>query len=379
MTAFVASLLFVTLAEMGDKTQLLAMAFATRFRPQTVLAAVFVATLLNHALAVAAGQLLTNAIPVNVITLVAAFSFVLFGLWTIRGDTLEGEDQRPTAFGPFMTVAIAFFLAEIGDKTQLTTISLAVKYPSPAAVLMGTTTGMVVADGLGILVGATLGKRLPDALIRLVSAGVFIGFGLVGVGAVLPSWMPPSMASVAVMGLAAVTLVAAHALFLKRLRLHGHAVAPAAEADLPRPASQLLFIGLLLLGWTVGLGRVPLLAAVDHWFAFALLAGLGWKLIHGVVRLRLAPQMVGSAPAALVLLLTALSFVDALVPGAPLAWIVAPAVLLLSAGFVLTATPMIARRRPGRLATRLAESRVTIGSGLLLVGIATQILIEHLR
>ena len=132
MPAFIASLLFVTLAEMGDKTQLLAMAFATRFPAPTVLAAVFVATLLNHALAVAAGRLLTTVIPLDVISLTAALSFILFGLWTIRGDTLEGEDQRHSSFGPFLTVAIAFFLAELGDKTQLATISLAVKYSDPS-------------------------------------------------------------------------------------------------------------------------------------------------------------------------------------------------------------------------------------------------------
>ncbi len=115
MSAFLASLLFVALAEMGDKTQLLAMAFATRFPVRTVLSAVLFATFLNHALAVAAGRLLTTVIPVEIISLVAALSFILFGLWTVRGDTLEGEDERGSAFGPFLTVAVAFFLAELGD------------------------------------------------------------------------------------------------------------------------------------------------------------------------------------------------------------------------------------------------------------------------
>src|SRR5512134_2168014 len=100
MAAFVASLLFVTLAEMGDKTQLLAMAFATQFRAGTVLLGVFIATVLNHALAVAAGRVLVSVIPLESISLVAALSFILFGLWTLRGDTLEGEDKQRSRFGP---------------------------------------------------------------------------------------------------------------------------------------------------------------------------------------------------------------------------------------------------------------------------------------
>jgi putative Ca2+/H+ antiporter (TMEM165/GDT1 family) len=222
MAAFLASVAFVTLAEMGDKTQLLAMAFATRFPAQTVLSAVFVATLLNHALAVAAGRMLTNAIPLEVISLAAALSFILFGLWTIRGDTLEGEDERPSAFGPFLTVAIAFFLAELGDKTQLTTISLAVRYADPIAVLLGTTAGMVVADRIGIGIGIVLGKRLPDALIRLVSAGVFIFFGFAGDSSVLTTWLPLAASTALLFGIVVATLGAAHYLIIQRRRLEAH-------------------------------------------------------------------------------------------------------------------------------------------------------------
>lgn len=94
MTAFLASLVFVVLAEMGDKTQLLAMAFAIRYSAYKVLIAVFLATLLNHSLAVAAGRFLTVIIPMDVISFIAALSFIVFGLWTIRGDRLEGEDKK---------------------------------------------------------------------------------------------------------------------------------------------------------------------------------------------------------------------------------------------------------------------------------------------
>lgn len=129
MTALLTSFGFVVLAEMGDKTQLLAMAFATRFKAGTVMLGVFAATVLNHFLAVLVGNYLTNVFPIQYIQIAASASFMLFGLWTIRGDKLEGEDQR-FKFSPFWTVAVTFFLAEMGDKAQLATIALAAKFES---------------------------------------------------------------------------------------------------------------------------------------------------------------------------------------------------------------------------------------------------------
>jgi Ca2+/H+ antiporter, TMEM165/GDT1 family len=185
MAAFIASFMFVVLAEMGDKTQLLAMAFAMKYNVYKVLIAVFLATLLNHALAVIAGHFLTVVIPMDIISFIAASSFIIFGLWTIRGDKLEGEDKKESRFGPIVTVAIAFFLAEMGDKTQLATISLAVKYQSMASVLMGTTLGMVVADAFGIIVGIVMRKHIPKKAIKWFSAIIFVLFGLSGVYRVL--------------------------------------------------------------------------------------------------------------------------------------------------------------------------------------------------
>jgi putative Ca2+/H+ antiporter (TMEM165/GDT1 family) len=185
MEAFIASFLFVVLAEMGDKTQLLAMAFATRYPAYKVLIAVFIATLVNHALAVAVGHFLTVVIPLEIISLIASISFIVFGLWTIRGDKLEGEADRKSRFGPIVTVAIAFFLAEMGDKTQLATISLAVEYRDMAYVLMGTTLGMVVADAIGIGVGVVMQKHIPEKVIKWVAASVFAAFGFIGLYQVL--------------------------------------------------------------------------------------------------------------------------------------------------------------------------------------------------
>lgn len=188
MTAFLASLIFVLLAEMGDKTQLLAMAFATRYSAVKVLIAVFLATLANHALAVAVGQFLITIVPLDIISFAAALSFVAFGLWTIHGDHLHGEDKQETRYGPIVTVGVAFFLAEMGDKTQLATISLAVEYRNAFHVLMGTTAGMVVADAIGIIVGIVMHKHIPERAIKWLSASIFILFGLIGVYKGAATW-----------------------------------------------------------------------------------------------------------------------------------------------------------------------------------------------
>lgn len=182
LIAFMFALGAVVLAEMGDKTQLLAMAFATKYKATKVLLGVFIATVLNHALAVAVGNFITHFESAQIwIQGIASLSFIFFGLWTIRGDKLEGEENMTTKFGAVVTVALAFFLAEMGDKTQLATIALAAKFPSsPIGILMGTTIGMLVADGIGIIVSVVMCKRIPERTIKLISAGVFIFFGLFG-------------------------------------------------------------------------------------------------------------------------------------------------------------------------------------------------------
>lgn len=188
MTAYLASLGFVVLAEMGDKTQLLAMAFASRYKWQTVMWGVFVATLANHLLAVVAGNYLTRVMPLSYIQIAAASSFIIFGLWTLRGDTLEGEDKRFN-YNPFWTVAVAFFFAEMGDKTQLATVALATQYDSIIAIWLGTTSGMLVADAIGIIVGIVLGKRIPERFIKWFAAIIFIAFGVAGLYQVLPKYL----------------------------------------------------------------------------------------------------------------------------------------------------------------------------------------------
>ena len=184
LTAFGVAFGVVVLAEMGDKTQLLAMAFAAKYKTSRVMAGVFIATVLNHALAVAAGNFITRFESAKLIIQgLASLSFIFFGLWTIKGEKQEnqGNNPGPAKFGAVITVTLVFFLAEMGDKTQLATIALAAKFPaSPAGVLTGTTSAMLVADGLGIFAGYILQKRIPQQKIKLISAGVFVLFGLFG-------------------------------------------------------------------------------------------------------------------------------------------------------------------------------------------------------
>ncbi len=179
MQAYWASLALVVLAEMGDKTQLLAMAFATRFRWQIVLIGIFAATAANHLIAVIVGHYLDSIIPIQYIKIGTSLSFILFGLWTLRGDELRGEEDR-YQFSPVWTITIAFFVAEMGDKTQLATVALAAKYNSILPVWLGTITGMLIADAFGIVVGTVLGKKIPKRMVKWGSALIFFGFGIFG-------------------------------------------------------------------------------------------------------------------------------------------------------------------------------------------------------
>lgn len=180
MTAFWVSLVIVFVAELGDKTQLVAMAFATRYSTRVVLGAVLVATLLVHLLSVFLGESASALLPVFWVQVVAGFSFLFFGAWTLCGDSLDDEETRRTSrFGPFLTVALTFFLAELGDKTMLTTISVATQYPSFTGVWLGSSLGMVLADGGAIAAVRLLGRRLPEKAIRIGAALIFFASGTV--------------------------------------------------------------------------------------------------------------------------------------------------------------------------------------------------------
>jgi putative Ca2+/H+ antiporter (TMEM165/GDT1 family) len=179
MTAFWIALFVVFIAELGDKTQLVALAFATRYKASTVLLGVLLATLLVHLLSVALGEAVGRALPLFWVKLLAGLSFIGFGLWTLRGDTLDDEGKPARAhFGPLLTVATAFFVAELGDKTMLATVTVAGERRSFFPVWLGSTVGMVAADGLAVLVGKGLSGRLSDKPVRYGAAAIFILSGL---------------------------------------------------------------------------------------------------------------------------------------------------------------------------------------------------------
>lgn len=167
----------VALAEIGDKTQLLALLLAARFRrPWPIIAGILVSTLLNHALAGGLGALVAHWLTPDVLRWIVAGSFIAIALWTLRPDALDADTKLP-AHGAFIATVIAFFIAEIGDKTQVATVLLAAKYPSLFQVVLGTTIGMLLANVPVVLLGSRFADRLPLKAARIVAAVVFLLLG----------------------------------------------------------------------------------------------------------------------------------------------------------------------------------------------------------
>ena len=170
----------IFVAELGDKSQLMALTFATRFSIRSVLIGITLATAIVHLVSVAIGYGLGAALPTGWINLVAALAFIVFGFWTLRGDTLTEEEQdKVNRVGKRAIIAVgtAFFLAELGDKTMLATITLATDH-GWFGTWIGSTLGMVAADALAIVVGRALGTRLPENIIKIGAAALFFIFGI---------------------------------------------------------------------------------------------------------------------------------------------------------------------------------------------------------
>ena len=185
LEAFLVSTGVVALAEIGDKTQLLAFILAARFRkPAPIIAAILAATLANHALAGAVGAWITSLLGPQTLRIVLGLSFIAMALWTLIPDRLdEGAAKLPHA-GVFVTTLVAFFLAEMGDKTQIATVALAARYHSFAPVVAGTTLGMMIVNVPAVLIGGRLAHRLPIRLVHAIAAAIFAVLGVVALAGI---------------------------------------------------------------------------------------------------------------------------------------------------------------------------------------------------
>lgn len=186
MEAFLVSASIVALAEIGDKTQLLAFILAAKFRkPLPIIAGILVATVANHLFAGAVGAWITSLVAPATMRWILGVSFIGMALWTLVPDKVEDGDAGLAKYGVFGTTLIAFFLAEMGDKTQVATVALAAQFRSLAAVVSGTTLGMMIANVPAVLLGDRIAHKLPVRLVHAIAALVFALLGvavLLGVG-----------------------------------------------------------------------------------------------------------------------------------------------------------------------------------------------------
>lgn len=179
MEALLTSTAVVALAEIGDKTQLLAIVLATRFkRPLPIILGILVATLANHFLAALVGERAAFLLDGQWFRYLIAVSFILMAGWTLIPDKFEDEGERPARFGAFVTTLIAFFLVEMGDKTQIATVALGAQFQSVVAVTSGTTLGMMIANVPAVFLGNELIRHVPLKIVRIVAALLFLAIGV---------------------------------------------------------------------------------------------------------------------------------------------------------------------------------------------------------
>lgn len=187
MDALLISTAVVALAEIGDKTQLLAFLLAARFKkPLPIIAGILIATIFNHALAGAVGVVITRSIAPEYLRWILGISFIAMAIWTLIPDKIdEAETSITKSSGVFMATLVTFFLAEMGDKTQIATVAMAAHYAMPIQVVMGTTLGMLIADVPAVFAGDKLAQKIPMKLVHSIAAAIFALMGLatlLGVG-----------------------------------------------------------------------------------------------------------------------------------------------------------------------------------------------------
>ena len=179
LEAFVVSTAVVALGELGDKTQLLALVLAARYgKPWPIVAGIFVATLANHAMAGWVGNWVRGVVSPDVLRWLLALSFFAVAAWALKPDKLDDDDTPPAShWGVFGVTLVAFFLAEMGDKTQIATVMLAAKFESLAAVVVGTTLGMLLVNVPTVFIGKAAAEKIPFRAVRIAAAALFAGLG----------------------------------------------------------------------------------------------------------------------------------------------------------------------------------------------------------
>jgi len=175
-------------AEMGDKSQMLAMTFASKYKIKYVFIGMFFGILFNHILAIFLGQVIGDLLPLDLVSIAAGVLFIFFGFYSLKlEEETEEEQNKLYRYAPIITVALAFFLGELGDKTQLATFTLASEANYPLLVLLGTVSGMMTVGMLGVYIGMKMGAKIPEELMKLLSAVIFVGFGSIKLIGNLPS------------------------------------------------------------------------------------------------------------------------------------------------------------------------------------------------
>jgi Ca2+/H+ antiporter, TMEM165/GDT1 family len=302
LPAFLVSFGVIFVAELGDKSQLMALTFAARYRMAPVLVGIALATSVVHAVSVAIGYGLGTALPTEWLLLASGLAFLGFAAWTLRGDELsDAQRSTPparTGLGAVVTASVAFFLAELGDKTMLATITLATQH-GWFGTWLGSTAGMVLADGLAMAVGRVLARRLPERLVRCAASGLFLLFGcwllvdalreagglrLADAGASATGVLNHHVAGWLALGIALLAAVAGSVL-RRPPPAHpgGRGPGPYPAPRRSRPTRRLVR---LLYGLAMLLGlAAPLLVAADVLQPIPLLANPGWVLVGAGVML----------------------------------------------------------------------------------------------
>jgi putative Ca2+/H+ antiporter (TMEM165/GDT1 family)/putative Mn2+ efflux pump MntP len=278
MESLFVSAFVVALAEIGDKTQLLAIVLATRFRkPLPIIAGILVATLANHALAALAGFFLTDFLSGAWFKYALALSFIAMAIWALVPDKIDEMKEHRAGAGIFITTLVAFFIVEIGDKTQVATAALAARFHEVMLVTAGTTLGMMLANVPAVFLGEAATKVVPLKYVRLGAALIFFALGLWALAEAADVVEELAAWSMSTSGAVALSLAA-------MLSMNALSYGLRSGENLRRPSQEALMLGSTLglfkflvpwSGWAIGFTVSNLLRPIDHWIAFSLLGAVG--------------------------------------------------------------------------------------------------------